>query len=240
MQMPRLTSDIERRLLVNYRVDPEVLRPILPPRFRPQLVDGAAVAGICLIRLGGIRPRWAPRAVGLTTENAAHRIAVEWDGPAGPQSGVYIPRRDTDSWLTVLLGGRAFPGVHAHARFEVAETEDDVRVAFRADDGGADVEVHVTVEEDLVGSALFADVGAASEFFERGAVGWSPDRAGGLDGVRLSTTAWRVAPGRVVSVRSSFFDDPDRVPPGSAELDCALVRRRVPVLWDALPSAVAS
>jgi hypothetical protein len=32
-------------LLVNYRVDPECLRPILPARARPQLVDGAGVAG---------------------------------------------------------------------------------------------------------------------------------------------------------------------------------------------------
>jgi Uncharacterized conserved protein (COG2071) len=238
MRLPQVTGEIERRLLINYRVDPDVLRPLLPPRFRPQLAGGVAVAGICLIRLGGIRPRWTPRAVGVTTENAAHRIAVEWDGPDGPQSGVYIPRRDTDSRLTALLGGRAFPGVHGHARFRVAETDQDLRVAFRADDGGAEVDVHVAVDDTLTGSALFADVDEASRFFEQGAVGWSPGRAGELDGVRLSTTAWRVEPGRVVSARSSFFADPGHFPPGSAQLDCALVMRRVPVVWDALPSAV--
>lgn len=102
----------------------------------PQLVNGLGVAGICLIRLGDLRPRWAPRRLGLTTECAAHRIAVVWDGPDGPEPGVYIPRRDSDSRLTVLLGGRLFPGAHSRARFEVAETAEHLRVGFRAQHGG--------------------------------------------------------------------------------------------------------
>src|SRR4051794_39565182 len=109
MRLPRIDGEIERRLLVNYRVDPEAVTPVLPGRFRPQLVDGAAVAGISLTRLGGPGPGGVPRALATpSTENAAPRIAVEWDGPEGVQPGVYTPRRDTDSRLTVLLGGRAF------------------------------------------------------------------------------------------------------------------------------------
>jgi hypothetical protein len=240
MRLPRMNGEIERRLLVNYRVDPDALRRVLPERFRPQLVDGAGVAGICLIRLGGLRPRFVPAALGLTTENAAHRIAVEWDGPHGLESGVYIPRRDTDSRLTVLLGGRAFPGVHSRARFTVAESDDDVRVALRSADGDVEVDVHVAVEPELSGSALFTDVTTASRFFEQGAVGWSPARAAGeVEGVRLDTTAWRVEPGRILSVRSSYFSDPAVFPPGSAEPDSALVMRRVPVRWAALPSLAA-
>lgn len=235
-----MSGEIERRLLVNYRVDPTALRRVLPQRFRPQLVDGAGVAGICLIRLGHLRPRSVPGAIGLRTENAAHRIAVEWDGPDGPESGVYIPRRDTDSRLTVLLGGRAFPGVHSRARFTVDESEAELRVALRSADGDVDVDVHVTVEPALSGSALFPDVSTASRFFEQGAVGWSPARASGnVEGVRLDTTAWRVDPCRIVSVRSSYFSDPAVFPPGSTEPDCALVMRRIPVRWAALPSLAA-
>ncbi|WP_104525183.1 hypothetical protein [Blastococcus atacamensis] len=58
-------------------------------------------------------------------------------------------------------------------------------------------------------------------------------------GPRLDTTAWRVDPGRVLRASSSFFDDIDAFPSGSAELDCALVMRKVPVDWTALPAAVA-
>ena len=104
----------------------------LPPPFRPQLVNGYAIGGICLIRLGQVRPRWFPLPIGLRSENAAHRIAVEWDAPPGSdgahsksdqRQGVYIPRRDTDSRLSSLAGGRIFPGEHHLATFDVSEDE---------------------------------------------------------------------------------------------------------------------
>jgi hypothetical protein len=238
LRLPRMAGEVERRLLVNYRVDPAYVRGVLPAGMRPQLVDGAGVAGICLIRLGSLRPEGCPRVVGLTTENAAHRIAVEWDDGGRTRAGVYIPRRDSASRLTVLLGGRVFPGAHHHARFEVAETDDRLRVAFRSADGAVDVEVTVDVEPILEGSRLFTDLDEASRFFEQGAVGWSPGRDGvQLEAVRLDTPAWRVEPCRVLSARSSFFEDGGRFPEGAAELDSALVMRKVPVVWDSRVSA---
>ncbi len=140
----RLSSTIERRLLVNYRVDPYVAAALLPAPLRPQLVRGQAVAGICLLRIGGVRPGWAPAATGLTSENAAHRISVEWDGPDGVERGVYIPRRDTASRLNAFAGGRLYPGEHGRADFTVREDADAVRVAFATRDGA--VEVDATVE----------------------------------------------------------------------------------------------
>jgi hypothetical protein len=94
MWQPRVRGEIERRLLVNYRVDPEVLAQALPAPFRAQLVEGSAVAGICLIRLGAMRVAGAPRWAGLRSENAAHRMAVEWDDPKGvTRTGVYEMNR---------------------------------------------------------------------------------------------------------------------------------------------------
>jgi uncharacterized protein YqjF (DUF2071 family) len=109
MRHPSLSSVVERRLLVNYRLAPEAAARLLPDGLRPQIVRGHAVAGICLLRLGDTRPGWASKAVGLRSENAAHRIAVEWDGPGGVETGVYIPRRDSASLLNTLGGGRLFP-----------------------------------------------------------------------------------------------------------------------------------
>jgi hypothetical protein len=56
MKAPALAAVMERRILVNYRVDPDLLGSYLPAPFRTALVGGHAVAGICLIRLGHIRP----------------------------------------------------------------------------------------------------------------------------------------------------------------------------------------
>ncbi|MFF3115503.1 DUF2071 domain-containing protein [Kitasatospora sp. NPDC057904] len=236
MRQPKLSSVVERRLLVNYRVDPDVAARLLPGPLRPHLANGHAVAGICLLRLGEVRPAWAPRALGLRSENAAHRIAVEWDGPDGVETGVYIPRRDTASPLNAWAGGRLFPGEHGRADFEVHETPDRVRVALATRDGGTRVDVTVDLADDLRDSRLFADLAEASRFFRLGAKGFSPTRAGHhLDGMELGTDAWHVDAGRVRSAASSFFDDPDRFPPGSATLDCALLMRDVPVRWQPLP-----
>src|SRR5262249_29165118 len=114
MKIPAMRGIIERRILANYRVEPKVLESIIPSPFRPKLINGVGVAGICLIRLNHIRPSLIATEVGLRSENAAHRIAVEWDDDAGTHEGVYIPRRDTSSYLSMLTGGHLFPGIHHH------------------------------------------------------------------------------------------------------------------------------
>lgn len=233
MKPPVLAAEIERRLLINYRADPEVVRPMLPPRLRPHLVDGSAVVGICLIRLGAVRPARWPRAVGLHSENAAHRIAVEWDGPRGRPTGVYIPRRDSDARMNALVGGRLYPGVHHLAAFDVEETEREFHVAFRARDRSLDVTVDAELTDDL-GGRLFADVSQASDFFRAGVIGWSPGRTALLEGLELKTDQWMVAPVRVVRAVSSFFDDPIRFPRGTVQLDCGLLMRNVSVTWNAV------
>jgi hypothetical protein len=126
MKLPVLRGTIDRRILVNFRVEADVLARVLPPPFCPQLVtDSLGMAGI---RLKGIRPRWFPAFLGFGSENAAHRIAVEWDSQGVTRTGVYIPRRDSSSLLNRLAGGRLFPGIHHHSRFSVHETADDFRV----------------------------------------------------------------------------------------------------------------
>ena len=65
MQIPILRGVIDRRILVNYHVDPSVLAPLLPAPFRPKIINGLGMVGICLIRLKHIRPRFFPRWLGV-------------------------------------------------------------------------------------------------------------------------------------------------------------------------------
>src|SRR5919106_2079481 len=132
MRIPAIRGVIERRLLVNFRADADVLATVVPEPFEPLLVGNAGVAGICLIRLRHIRPAVFPGAWGVGSENAAHRIAVRF--PDGGE-GVYIPRRDTSSRLNTVLGGRLFPGVHHHATFTSVESGDGIEVLMQSDDG---------------------------------------------------------------------------------------------------------
>jgi hypothetical protein len=237
-----MVSTVQRRLLVNYRTDPEVTARLLPAPLRPQLVNGWAVSGICLIRLGGLRPRVLPAPLGLRSENAAHRIAVEWVTTDGIATGVYIPRRDSGSLINVVVGGRLFPGAHHRARFDVHETDDDIEVAFASADRTTRVDVRARATRDWPAGSVFADAGEASEFFRRSPAGYS---ASGdehrLDGLHLRTQGWRVEPVELIHAWSTFYDDPGRFPRGSALLDCGLVMRELPATWSPLaPMTVGS
>jgi hypothetical protein len=193
----------------------------------------------CADELGPLNLDWRGWA-GMRTENAAHRVAVEWDEPGGRQSGVYIPRRDSDSVATVLAGGRLFPGEHHRAFFDVRETARDLHVAFASADGTARVSIDISVAQRLQGSALFADLGEASDFFRQGSAGFPATRGEGrLDGLELRAGRWDVEPAEVHAASSSFFSDERLFPSGSATLDCALLMRDIPATWTAIQPTFA-
>jgi hypothetical protein len=225
-----MAATIAQRVLVNYRVDPDVARSLLPDGIRPQLVNGSAVAGVCLIHLTAFRPAWFAPAIGHRSRNAAHRIAVEGDTAEGPQTGVYIPRRHSSSLLARLVGGRVFPGTHAPASVDFRSTADDLEIRVEADD----LRVCVAARRGPgipFRSTLFETLEQSSTFFRKDAVGWSPTRSGALEGLRLDTDAWKVEPIDVTALSSTFFDE---LPDGAAQFDHALLMRDVPTRWSSV------
>ncbi len=224
---------IERRILVNYRVQKDVLAAILPPPFAPKLVGDWGVAGICLIRLKQIAPQFLPGGFGLASENAAHRIAVTWPDGESFNEGVYVPRRDTSLWANVLAGGRIFPGHHHLARFDVLETDDQFSVAV-TDRHGAILSVRAARAEALNPDSIFPDIEIASAFFEAGSMGYSAtSHPGRFEGLELHSRAWKVSPLAVNHVSSSFFENEQLFPKGSVAFDCALLMENIPHQWRA-------
>lgn len=232
LRLPTIQGIIRRRLLVNFHVDAEVVQRQLPARFRPKLQEGRAVAGICLIRLEHIRPRGLPELIGMSSENGAHRIAVQWDEDGRTLEGVFIPRRDTNSRFNHLFGGRLFPGVHHAASFEVEESGTEIHLSMEARDGSVRVSVEGRVAETLPSDSIFESLADASRFFEKGSRGLSvtadPQR---LDSIALRTDHWRVEPVELRSVYSSYFADESRFPAGSAVFDHTLLMRNIAHEW---------
>ena len=232
MKLPVIRGTIDRRILANYRIDPIVMKTFLPQPFRPKIVNGFAIGGICLIRLKAIRPRFSPFRWGLGSENAAHRIAVEWDADGRTHEGVYIPRRDTSSLLNTLVGGRIFPGVHHRASFAVKETSESLSVKMNSVDGEAHVFVRGTVTDTFPQTSLFGSISEASEFFKRGSLGYSVTHIqGSYDGLELRCRDWKMETLEVEQIESSFFDDRARFPANSIHFDCALLMRSIEHEW---------
>ncbi|MEZ4921412.1 MAG: DUF2071 domain-containing protein [Saprospiraceae bacterium] len=192
MKIPRIQGVIDRRLLINYQVDEEVLARYLPKPFKPKLVSGKGIAGICLIRLKEIRPKGIPKQFGISSENGAHRIAVEWVEDGEVKEGVYIPRRDTSSLINSLAGGTVFPGIHHLAKFTVQESGSEYKVSFKSKDNTF---VSIVAQETTSWnrSSVFEDLDSVSRFFEKGKIGYS-SASNGFDGLLLDTYSWDVLP----------------------------------------------
>jgi hypothetical protein len=237
MRLPVIRGVIRRRLLVNFRVDAQVMQRFLPAPFRPKLHGGYAIAGICLIRLEEMRPAWAPAFCGLSSENAAHRVAVEWDDAEGrSHEGVYIPRRDTSSWLNHITGGPVFPGEHNLADFEIKDDGTRIDMSIRARDKGMSVKLCAQESDAIPSDSCFKSLDESSAFFEGGSIGFSATRdCCRLDALQLQTREWRVRPLAVNPVESSFFSNEALFPLGSAVYDHALIMRNIHHEWHELP-----
>jgi len=233
MTIPALHGYIERRILINYTLDADLARAIVPAPFSPLLYKGRAIAGICLIRLSNIKPKGLHNGFGISSENGAHRFAVEWNENGKTKQGVYIPRRDTSSYINVFAGGRLFPGKHYKAKFNVSEQDGTYGIAFLSSDSTS-LSIQATCSDTFPQTSVFANLETASSFFQNGCLGYTP--AGSrFDGVKLHTYSWQVTPLTVQSVHSSYFDDENIFPKGSVIFDNALLMKNIEHEWQLLP-----
>jgi len=242
VRIPALQGIIKRRFLINFRADPRVIQQILPAPFRPKLHRGYAIAGICLIRLEAIRPSWLTAPIGISSENAAHRIAVEYyDRKNILQEGFFISRRDTSSWVNAFVSRKLVQGKYHRARFEIEESGSKVNLAYRALDGTAEVRFSGYDSFSLPSSSCFKNLEEASLFFQTGSLGYSMARdSQTLDGIVLETKAWQVRPFQVDQVFSSFFNDDTRFPANSVQFDHALIMRDISHAWHTAPELSGS
>jgi hypothetical protein len=236
MRLPIIRGVVRRRLLVNYRVDTDVMRGWLPAPFEPLLHRGWAVAGICLIRVEQLPRSLARFGRGLGSENAAHRVAVRWAEGDEVHEGVYVCTSHTDSLLGHLARSTVLPGEQHRARFRVNDDGREIGLSMRSSNRRVTVEVAGHATAAMPPSSIFGSIREASVFFERGSVGYAPSVGGrGYEGVAAEAPHWAVHPLAVTHVRASFFDDGTRFPPGSVEFDHALVMRDIEHVWRGLP-----
>jgi hypothetical protein len=232
MKLPIIHGYIDRRILINFTADPDVIRRIIPKPFRPKTYKEKAIVGICLIRLKNIRPKGFPGFIGISSENGAHRIAVEWDEEGEIKEGVYIPRRDTSLKLNTLVGGRIFPGKHYLAKFNVKEANQDYHIDFTSSDN-TNISIDAKETDGFVANSIFENLANASNFFEKGEIGYSPN-GDKYQGLKLRAYKWQVTPLEVINVQSSFFENEAIFPKGSICFDNALLMKNIEHEWHSI------
>lgn len=186
---------------MNALIDPAEAASVLPPGLRPHVLEDATIAGCCLLELERVRPQWVPRAVGVSTRAAAHRISVEWGDADAPTVGVYVPVRHTDSRLAALAGGRLFPGVHRRAGIDLARSDGSIRWSVQVPgSAGFGLEVVATeadsstTDRDSVGRACIDAT-----------LGLSPGPGGRLECVEMAPAHRLARPVDVESLDSEFL-----------------------------------
>jgi hypothetical protein len=230
--LPAIHGYIDRRILVNFTADPYVVRKIIPEPFRPKVYMGKAIVGICLIRLKNIKIKGLPDFMGISSENGAHRIAVESDEDGDTKEGVYIPRRDSSLRLNTILGGRLFPGKHFLARFNVKEGGGKYHIDFTSSDNTS-ISIDAEETREFDPNSVFGTLENVSAFFEKGAIGYSPNGEN-YEGLKLQTYKWQVHPLKVQNVHSSFYENESVFPKGSVKFDNALLMTDVEHEWKSM------
>jgi hypothetical protein len=237
MRFPVLRGLIDRRLLLNFRIDPACVQRVLPAPFRPKLLQGSAIGGICFTRVRELRPRGIPAMFGQRLESAAFRYAVQWEKNGETQDGVYISRQITSSRFNLFTRGQLLAGSHKRGRFTVQEKHPYYTVAMQSEDWQASALITGAVAQKFSSRSLFADMDQAADFFRASRAYTGTQDPCVFSGVELQSSAWRVMPFETLEVDSSLFKD---FPAGAAHFDSALLMRRTEHEWRKLEPLCAA
>jgi len=209
----------ERRLILNWRVDPELVVKHLPRPFRPRLVNGKAIVGVDILKLANMRLTGLPGFTGFSTENAVDRVSVEWDEGGAVVKGLYVPYRYSPSAVnTIVSMTRLFPTVFTFANFAFSERGGIYRVTVRGEQNQFELEARQSKE--FSDKSVFKSAKEASDFHRDSRISYSPSADENvLDAVYLKSLDWQAKPLEVKRISCSYVE---RLYPKAA-FDSALI-----------------
>ena len=230
--LTQIKGIMDWRILINYKLDPTVAKNLLPTPFTPVVHNGYASVGVCFLKLKKMRPLFFPKFIGIASENAAHRFAVQWEDQGETKKGVYTPRRDTSSILNSIFGGRLFPGVYYTSDFNVNEYEENYEISFQNKKDRTYLKINCNESSEFPKNSMFSTLDEASDFFKKGSIGYSLTRCSrSFQSLELKIDSWKVKPLHVKEIDSSYFNNQELFPTGSIEFDHALIMKNIEHHW---------
>ncbi|MGH9574909.1 MAG: YqjF family protein [Candidatus Acidiferrales bacterium] len=108
-------------LFMHWRVDPNLIRRLIPAGLDLNTYDGSAWVGVVPFRMSGVRPRWTPPIPGVSALPELNvRTYVTTDG----KPGVWFFSLDAGSALAVAAARRFFYLPYFRAQFPINKSSD--------------------------------------------------------------------------------------------------------------------
>ncbi|MHB0957569.1 MAG: hypothetical protein ACYC0X_26110 [Pirellulaceae bacterium] len=221
---------VDRRVLILYRVVPEVLSEALPWGVRALEIHGRAVAGIAFARHRMAKSRLLPARL-VSSHTASHFVVVTGSQQSGGRDAALVTRCDCSSRFRLWIGGRP---IYHHARFRVVEERESLELVGDSDDRAMHLSLRAHVVRNLPHGSIFRTPGQAMEFL-RACAGELDLTLGGAVEMDTSETGrrLRLQPLKVERLESSIFENLRRGALERVEFDSAYWVRDDEFAWAA-------
>ena len=232
--MRKLTDSgtIDRRILILFRILPQVLEGVLPGDVRPREIRGCVLGGIALSRRRGVRTSLLP--VRLTTShNAVHFLLVDPPGTTQRHGGTLVTRCDTSSRLQAWIGGHGIQrSKQHHARFRVSESKDSIELVSDSDDHAMHLAFKARIDRSIPRTSFFRSSQQAYELLRESlvALGLTP-REVEVMGEPRAIRRSRLHPLIMERLESSVFSDARFTSAEAVQFDSAFWLRDDEFAW---------
>jgi hypothetical protein len=198
-----MKGTIERCWLFAFRAPEAELRPLLPAPLEAVTRGGFAFWNVVVCRVGAMRPRFAPRFLGLSYWHVAYRLYARFAG----EEGLYFVRSDCDSAFLSWMGNVMTDFNFHTAGIRVLEEPGRVTLKIHSSDAPASAEIDRFRPPTLAAGSPFGSVAEASAFLKYKPLGLSVGGDGRVNLVRIARdeSAWRGRAVRVAAQRWAFF-----------------------------------
>lgn len=221
-----------RCLLVNFAVDPDVLRRALPGPIEPDLYDGSAYLSVVVAELYKMRPAFAPEPLGITYNQIVYRAVVR----CGGERGVHFLRSDADNAVMCAFGN-ALSFFRFHRSAITFDRHDEVLDLDVVTASAVPADIHATytlgdARRTLPPTSAFADLDQAQAWLVElyAAFAHTPGRSH-VDVVRIDRGEWNLQVVDDLRGEYAFLTAGAPFGPGRARLDSIFLVDDIAYHW---------
>ncbi len=219
--------------LVNFAVDPNVMRSLLPAPLEPDLYDGSAFLSVVIVDMERMRPVFLPKFCGISYTQVLYRTFVVYQG----EHGVHFLHTDANNPLMCLLGNAMtiFP-------FHLARVSEGRTGPYRRFDLTSHPSQHADIHalfdlsvrsQVMPSTSRFPSLAQAQEFLVQRYVAFAPEKQT-MNSVRIRRGEWVISVVNDLKRVYQFMQGSTTFPAGCAEIDSLFHVADVPYVWSRL------